>query len=264
MTRFPGKPRQRDDKVRGGIIFRLLFLMCCVGMFLVMYLARNPLLRLVGSFWIVDEEPRNSDVIVVLGDDNLRADRAARAAELFKSGFAPRVIASGRFLRPYATVSELEEHDLTEDGVPAAAVIRLAHNAADTREEAVAISRQLSEHGWKRVLLVTSNYHTRRSRYICERLFPPGSILRVVAAPDSDYNPDGWWKTRKGLKLFFHEAVGMPVAIWELRNNAVQTSEPGLIDSFRRRVSTLIPINYGKYAIRVYTTEGLYYIADKV
>jgi len=84
-------------------------------MLCVIYLARHPLLRLAGSFWVVDDEPAKSDVIVILGDDNFSADRARRAAELFKLGFAPRVIASGRFLRPYASIAELEQHDLTDE-----------------------------------------------------------------------------------------------------------------------------------------------------
>ena len=264
MTIVAEKARRKRDSQNGGIIFRLLFLMCFAVMLCIIYLARSPLLRLAGSFWIVDEEPQNSDVIVILGDDNLTADRAARAAELFKSGFAPRVIASGRFLRPYASVAELEQHDLTERGVPPTAVVRLTHYATDTREEVAVISGQLAAHGWKRVILVTSNYHTRRSRYISERLFPAGTILRVVAARDSDYNPDAWWNTREGLKIFFHELVATPVAMWELRNTAVQTSGPGLFDAIRKRVSTLIPINYGNYAVRVYTAQSLYYSASTV
>lgn len=261
MTHTAGKSRGKRRSQKGGIFFRLIFLLFCMVMFGVLYLARHPLLRLAGSFWIVDEEPANSDVIVILSDDNFKADRAARAAELFKSGFAPRVLASGRFLRPYASVAELEQHDLTDRGVPAAAVVRLTHSAGNTREEAVAISRELSSHGWKRVLLVTSNYHTRRSRYICERLFPAGTILRVVATRDSEYDPDDWWNSRVGLKIFFHEAVGMPVAMWELRHNSVQTSGPGLFDSLGRRVSILIPINYGNLRRVVYSRLRLYYSA---
>lgn len=259
MTTAAANPQNKRTSQSGGIIFRLLFLMCFAVMLCVIYLTWNPLLRLAGSFWIVDEEPQNSDVIVILGDDNLNGDRAARAAEMFKSGFAPRVIASGRFLRPYASIAELEQHDLTERGVPPAAVIRLTHNATDTREEAAAISGQLAAHGWKRVILVTSNYHTRRSRYICERLFPAGTILRVIAARDSNYNPDAWWNTRMGLRIFFHEVIGILIAIWELRDKPVQTSGPGIFDSIRRRVSTLIPINYGKFAIR-FTPLGPYTI----
>jgi len=32
----------------------------------------------------------------------------------------------------------------------------------------------------------------------------------------------------------------MPLAMWELRHNSVQTSEPGLFDTFRRSVSILL------------------------
>ena len=231
---------QRNGEA-GGIIFRLVFLMFFAALALGIYFVREPLLRLAGSFWIVDETPESSDAIVILGDDDYNGDRANRAAELFKSGLAPRVVASGRYLRPYATVAELEEHDLTNRGVPAAAVVRLTHRATDTREEAAAIGQLLSSHGWKRVILVTSNYHTRRSRYICERLFPAGTVLRVVAARDSEYNPEQWWLSRQGTKLFFHEFVGLPDAMWELRHYSVQTSEPGVFDLFRKNSVALPP-----------------------
>jgi uncharacterized SAM-binding protein YcdF (DUF218 family) len=204
----------------------LLFLM---GLLVVIYLLRYPLLRLVGSFWVVDESPEASDAIVVLGDDNYAGDRAARAAELFGSGRAPRVIASGRYLRPYASIAQLEEHDLTDRGVPASAIVRLEHHAQNTREESIAISRLLSSRGWKRVLLVTSNYHTRRARYICGREFPPGTVVRVVATPDSDYDPDGWWSNREGIKLFLHEVLGMLVALWETREGDVHGEGAGLV-----------------------------------
>jgi uncharacterized SAM-binding protein YcdF (DUF218 family) len=213
---------------RGGIIFRLLFLMACVVLLFLVYLARHPLMRMAGNFWVVDQGPVASDAIVILGDDNYPADRATRAAELVKAGWAPRVIASGRYLRPSASIAELEEHDLIDRGVPASAVVRLAHRAENTRDEAEAISQFIGSKGWKRIIVVTSNYHTRRSRYICERLFPAGTALRVVAARDSDFDPDNWWHTRLGVKIFAHELVGMIVAMWELRHKDAQTSSANI------------------------------------
>jgi uncharacterized SAM-binding protein YcdF (DUF218 family) len=239
MLGFNGLVPRRPTE-RGGIIFRFLFILFLAGLIFAVYLARHPLLRIAGSFWIVDETPENSDAIVMLGDDNYNADRATRAAELFKAGMAPRIVASGRYLRPYASIAELEQHDLTDRGVPAAAVVRLPHRATDTREEALAISQLLSSRGWKRIILVTSNYHTRRSLYICGRVFPAGTILRVVAARDSDYNPDQWWQTSEGVKIFAHEFLGMPEAMWDLRHDSVQTSGPGLFDSFRKEIGALL------------------------
>lgn len=172
----------------------------------------------------MDEPPGPSDAIVVLGEDNYNGDRAARAAQLFKDGWAPRVVASGRYLRPYASIAELEQRDLVDRGVPTNAIVLLAHRAESTREEAYAISQLIRSRRWKRILLVTSNYHTRRAQFICSRAFPAGTTLQVIAAPDSEYDPDGWWRTRKGIKIFFHESVGMLLALWEMRQHDSQTS----------------------------------------
>lgn len=208
----------------GGIIFRMLFLIFFLALLFVLYLVRHPILRLAGGFWVVEESLQASDVIVVLGNDDYDGDRAARAAELFKAGWAPHVIASGQSFRPYASAAELEQHDLLERGVPAAAITKLVHRARDTREEALEVSATLSSHGWKKVLIVTSNYHTRRARYIYQRTLPPGSQLRVIAAHDPEYDPDKWWWSRAGVKTFFRETLGFCVALWEMRKSSVRTS----------------------------------------
>jgi uncharacterized SAM-binding protein YcdF (DUF218 family) len=205
----------------GGIIFRMLFLIFFLALLFVLYLVRHPVLRLAGGFWVVEESPQASDVIVILDYDG---DRAARAAELFKAGWAPHVIASGQSFRPYASAAELEQHDLLERGVPAGAITKLVHRARDTREEALEVSATLSSHGWKKVLIVTSNYHTRRARYIYQRTLPPGSQLRVIAAHDPEYDPDKWWWSRAGVKTFFRETLGFCVALWEMRKSSVRTS----------------------------------------
>jgi DUF218 domain len=178
---------------------------------------------MAAHFWVVDDNPVASDVIVVLGDDNYQADRVTRAAELMKAGWAPRVIASGRYLRPYASIAELEDRDLVARGVPETAIVRFPHYGEDTRGEAAAISQFIASKGWKRIIVVTSNYHTRRARYICERSFPSGTMLRVVAANDTDFDPDSWWEHRKGVKIFAHELAGMLEAMWEFKHQDVQT-----------------------------------------
>lgn len=210
---------------RGGIIFKFLLLCSFVVLLFALYLVRHPLMRMAGHAVIVDDSPRASDVIVMLGDDNYSGDRAARVAELVKGGWAPRVIASGRYLRPYMSISQLEQRDLIADGVPKSAIIDLEHHARNTREECTVIAKFLTQRGWKHVLLVTSNYHTRRADYICSRVLPRGTELYVIAAKDSDFNPDDWWDTRQGSKIFFHEIQGLIVSSWELRHKSVQTSD---------------------------------------
>jgi uncharacterized SAM-binding protein YcdF (DUF218 family) len=209
--------RRSAGRQRGGIISKGIFLVFLVIVLALIYFARHPLLRLAGRIWIVDDNPVRSDAIIILGDDNYSGDRAARAAQLLEQGWAPRIVASGRFLRPYASVADLMEHDLRDKGVPQDAIVKLTHRAENTREEIDVLRHLAVEKHWRKVLIVTSNYHTRRTEFIAERMFPPEIEVRVIAAPDADYNPDSWWKSRLGLKLFFHELVGYIVAFWEVR-----------------------------------------------
>lgn len=213
----------RCSPQRGGIFLRLLKWFSILAFLGILYLLRGPILRSAGEFWVEDEGAQPADAIVVLSDDNYRADRAARAAELFREGWAPRVVASGRYLRPYAGIAELMQRDLADRGVPPTAVVRLAHVAANTREEAVIIRRLVDRQHWKRVLIVTSNFHTRRAARIFHHVFKNSAHVRVVAAPDSGYNPASWWRSRSGVKLFFLESASYPLAIWETRSTEAAT-----------------------------------------
>jgi len=201
---------------RGGIIARLISLLVVIALLGGLYLFRHPMLRAAGGFWVVSDEPAPADAILILGDDDYAADRASRAAELYRGRWAPLVVGSGRFLRPYASIAQLMQRDLTERGVPAKAVVVFAHSAGNTQEEAKALRKLAVERHWRHVLVVTSNYHTRRARYIFRRVWPPDYEFRVIAANDRSYDPATWWESRNGLKYFLYESVGLCVAAWEL------------------------------------------------
>lgn len=174
---------------RGGIVLNLIVLGTFVVLCAFLYLVRRPILRFVGESWIVEDADSKADALVVLSDDNFYADRATRAAELFREGKAPIVVASGRRLRPMAGIAELMEHDLVERGVPKDKIVRVAHDADNTREEAEALTKLATQKKWHSVIVVTSNYHTRRARYIFHRVFPQGIEVRVASAHDGDFDP---------------------------------------------------------------------------
>ena len=210
--------RAARDSQRGGIISKFIFLVFVVIVMGALYLFRVPLLRMAGRFWIVEETPLPSDAIVPLGGDNFKADRAQRAAELYKQGWAPTVVASGRILRNYASDADLTERDLRERGVPTEHIMRLTHYADDTLQELIVIERTAVANHWKKLLIVTSNYHTRRTRYIFRRIFPQDVEVRVASARDGEFDPARWWAKRKSIKELTREMAGMLVAIWELRS----------------------------------------------
>jgi uncharacterized SAM-binding protein YcdF (DUF218 family) len=208
----------------GGILVNLIVLVSFVVFCAVLYLLRRPILRFTAEEWIVEDALDKADALIVLGDDNFYADRATRGAQLFREGKAPVVVASGRRLRPNAGIAELMEHDLFERGVPRDKIVRFAHDADSTLEEAQALARLAKERKWHSVIVVTSNFHTRRARYIFQHVFPQGTEVRIASARDGEFDPEHWWEKRKSIKELTREFAGMVVSLWEQRGKR-ETSE---------------------------------------
>ncbi len=210
------RKRHPDERQRGGTFVNLMVLLSIVFFCAALYLVRHPIFRFAAESWIVEDSLDKADALLVLSGDNFYGDRATRAAELFREGKAPVVVASGRRLRPNAGITELTEHDLVERGVPKEKILRFAHDADSTREEAEALAKLARTKKWRRVIVVTSNYHTRRARYIFRRVFPQDIETRVASARDGDFDPERWWEKRTSTKDLMREFAAMAVAVWEL------------------------------------------------
>jgi len=136
-------------------------------------------LPFAGRFFSAADPLQRGDAIVVLAGS--RVDRWLEAVDLFKEGWAPRVVLSP------GPVSTLEvklrgeglrlprEGDLARDavlslGVPADAVTVMPGGVDNTAGEAAALRRWLPP-GSHRVIVVTSPYHLRRAGYAFRREF---------------------------------------------------------------------------------------------
>jgi uncharacterized SAM-binding protein YcdF (DUF218 family) len=111
----------------------------------------------------LDSGEVQADALVLLGGG--RGERPARAAELFHSGAAPTIIVSG------GGDAEQNKHLLVSAGVPAAAV-EIEPKSTSTRQNAEFSSALLRKLGAKRVIIVTSWYHSRRALR-CFRHYAP-------------------------------------------------------------------------------------------
>ena len=218
----------------GGALVNLIVLLCFVVLCAVLYLVRHPIMRLMAEAWVIDQPAERADAIILVGDDNFYADRATRAAELSRQQVAPVVVASGRRLRPSAGISELIEHDLIERGVPKEKILRFPHDEQDTIEESKALAKLAEEQHWKSVIIVTSNYHARRVRYIFRKVFPDQISVSVAGARDGDFDPERWWEKRKSVRLLGHEVFGMVEAYWELDRNEKGTATLFWLGEFSR------------------------------
>ena len=106
------------------------------------------------SFLCVDSGTVKADVIVVLGGGS--HERPERAAEIFKEHAAPRIIVSG------LGDDEINRQLLIQAGVPAG-VIQIESKSKTTLENAKFTIKLLRQQKVKRVIIVTSWYHSRRA-----------------------------------------------------------------------------------------------------
>ncbi len=91
-------------------------------------------------------------------------------------------------------------------GYPESYFLHFENDARSTQDEARDAIPRLRQLGVHKVLLVTSDYHTRRSGKIFRAAAPDLQFV-VVAAPDVSFTPDGWWHNRQGEKIAFMEWV---------------------------------------------------------
>ncbi len=197
MKQLFGPPRRK----RGCLFPFLLLILIAVGVRVLW----EPFLTAFGKLLIEDDGPRKADAILVLGGDRY-GDRTIKGAELAKAGYAPVVYVSGPpRLMGYESSDEVTYAE-QKGGYPATMFkeVHLPGDAESTRTEMLFVGKSLTAQGIKNILLVTSNFHTRRAAKLWRRLNPNISAA-VVASSDPFFTPTTWWKTREGQKTFIYE-----------------------------------------------------------
>lgn len=151
----------------------------------------------VGTALVKAGPPHQADIAVVLaGDEN--GDRILKGAELVRAGFVPKVLVSGpKLYNRYEC--DLAIEFAVKHGYPESMFIRNPNVTRSTRSEAATLVPEMRRMGVRSFILVTSDYHTRRAG----RLFHAAAAeldMYVVAAPDTDFTLNQWWKSREGKK----------------------------------------------------------------
>ena len=97
-------------------------------------------------------------------------------------------------------------HAMKLKDLPHEVVFVAGHDADSTKEEAQKLLPYMQEHGFKKLIIVTSSYHTRRTRNVFKKAWDGSGIqFSVSAAEDSGFHPDEWWKHRIDSRTFFYE-----------------------------------------------------------
>lgn len=170
---------------------------------------------------LVIEKPLDkADAILVLSGSHDYVERTDRAAAIYKQGVAPKIFLTDDNLRggwnekqqrnPFFV--ERARWHLIEQGVPEEAIEVLPTVVAGTIDEANLAIKTAQERNLKSLLLVTSNYHTRRTLWTFERAAHRTDLpieIGIVSAPNERQSSSliYWWTTVRGWRNIGGEYV---------------------------------------------------------
>jgi hypothetical protein len=155
-----------------------------------------------GSFLLVDA-PQRSDVILALAGET--DHRPARALELLAQGYGRKVIINVPADAKVYGFSQVELAQQYFQSLPQAAAISVCPiDGLSTKEESKDAEKCIEREGARSVLIVTSDYHTRRAGDIFRHEIP-AMEFSTAAARDDSYFGTRWWQHRQWAKTFVDE-----------------------------------------------------------
>ncbi len=193
----------RPHRYAGGI----LLLAVALGLLGATY---PQLLHAMERWLDVGERPQRADYVMVLNGGE--ETRPFAAAALVKAGFARHVLVAATAVSPLVAdrivpaYHEINRQVLLKRGIAASEITILPGAAATTFDEATALAVFLAERPHARVLLVTSDFHSRRSRWIFGRtLADRAEHVVLVSAPTDEFRKDCWWQDDEGFTTILSE-----------------------------------------------------------
>lgn len=174
----------------------------------------RPLLNAAGRWLIVEDPLERADVIVVLSGST-EAERVRQGAALFHAGYAPRLLLSGGGVTGGIPTPELQKQQAVQAGVPAS-VLLFESRSTSTAEQARYLRAQLERLGVGRAIIVTSMYHTRRTRYLFRKFFRGSPVQTSVYPVQHDtFDPMDWWTRELDTERVILEYIKLTMALFQ-------------------------------------------------
>jgi hypothetical protein len=189
--------------------------------------SRGSFLQPLRDFLAEADPPTRSDVIFVLAG---RPERKVYGLQLFREGFAPRLILSvGRFevrgmgglgfndlnLREgVARLPPEQRHFFIDIVAHSRRVIVRGEAGRGTYAELLSLGRYLEAEGISSLLLVSTSIHLGRIRYCCRRIaLFSGTEIGYVSVPEnlSSFRRAGWWKRRDHWSYVLRESAKLGI-----------------------------------------------------
>lgn len=169
-----------------------------------------------GGYWLIKSDPlppHTEAAVVLQGSIVGQMARVDGAARLLQQGVAARMLLSvpkqsywDESVVPMAQ-RYLENH-FGKDVASRVDFCETDPEVNSTGQEAQALSRCIREHGWQSIVVVTSNYHTRRAGILWRKMLRESDLvihLRMFGVDDPEFQPRKWWSKRLYAKTWVTE-----------------------------------------------------------
>lgn len=190
---------------------------------LLLFLFHSQALTLYARWFSVSDARPGADAIICLSGD--RETRTPECLRLWKNGYAKRLFVTEEkpknkefnqlelsHLQFARAVTKRMELDAVWELLPS--LTGGATSTFDEAEDALAFAQQ---EGWGRMILVTDEFHTRRSLLAFKKVFEGSGIeVQAAGAPNEVFAVDDWWKSDRGILAYLGETVKYPVyLLWD-------------------------------------------------
>ncbi len=189
-------------------------------------------IRAVTEFVFVEHPPEKADVILIPGSRKI--EHAVRAAELYRAGYAPWVLPSGRFAVSYGRFKGVpdkyraqypDEYEtewaflravLMRHGVPDSAILR-EDQATYTWQNAQFSRDVLAQQAipCRTAILACQAFHARRALMYYQAAMPETRFV-VCPAQTPGYARSDWFLTDKGRKRILGEVERLGSQVGEV------------------------------------------------
>lgn len=187
-----GRPG-RIKRLLLGLLFGLL------GLIILGFYFPRPLLI---DFLFYEEKPVKADVIILLSGEKDERGRMTKAAELYHAGYADKVLLTNASA-PGCSIEYAESFGIPRDA------LSTEYKATSTYENALYSKEILLEQGIKSALVVTSNYHMRRSKLAFERVYRDSGIsFTYVPYHPESITRDSWKQNRQLFNKEYKNLIG--------------------------------------------------------
>jgi len=155
--------------MRRGLLSLLLAIVFCLAII-------KTSIPILEKFLVVRKELPHAEALVVMAGS--MPERLPVAARLFQEGIAPLILLTndGTFSawspEKHRNLYNIEwaEAELVKMRVPEQAIVKLTYSSSGSIYDALNSRKEMLDKGIKSIVIVTSDYHTRRSLWTFERV----------------------------------------------------------------------------------------------